>query len=279
MDLLSLDTMLTHVLKLTLEYDGTRYRGWQSQQNSRAVQDAVISAAREVLDTEVELGGAGRTDAGVHALAQVAHLRFRGGRNLAPGLRSANAAALAVIRDRLNRALPSDVAVLSVEAAAADFHARHGAVRRYYLYQVSTRKSAFSKKFAWWVGEPLDVRAMKQAADLLPGRHDFVAFGEKGGEKKSTLVEVYDASLLKAGDLILCRIGASHFLWKMVRRVVGSLVEIGRGNLKLEAFREMLQQGKGSAAPWTAPAAGLFLERVTYADDDRPGKLQPVLWA
>jgi tRNA pseudouridine38-40 synthase len=283
-----LDPMI-RCLKLTLEYDGTRYHGWQSQKNSRTVQDALTASARDVLNTAVEVGGAGRTDAGVHALAQVAHLKFRvlgsqfrvvartsrtpATRNLKPETRD-----LKLLRDQLNKTLPSDIAVLEVEEADAGFHARHDAVCRYYLYQVASRKTAFSKRFAWWVKEPLDVAAIQEAVKLLLGRHDFAAFGEKRGEKKSTVVEVYECSLSVAGELILIRIGASHFLWKMVRRLIGSLVEIGRGNLNPEVFERMLTKQQSSAAAWTAPASGLFLEKVTYSDGDLPGELRPVLW-
>jgi tRNA pseudouridine38-40 synthase len=185
---------------------------------------------------------------------------------------------LKLLRDQLNRVLPSDIAVLAVEEADANFHARHDAVRRYYLYQVASRKTAFSKRFAWWVKEPLNVAAIQQGLKLLLGRHDFAAFGEKRGEKKSTIVEVYECSLNVAGELILIRIGASHFLWKMVRRLVGSLVEIGRGNVTLDVLGQMLTSRQGSAAPWTAPASGLFLEKVSYTDDECPGELHPVLW-
>src|SRR3989442_14848053 len=249
--------------KLTLEYDGTRYHGWQSQKNSRTIQDALIAAAREVLQVDVDVGGAGRTDAGVHALAQVAHLKFqisssksrgskfrvsssgsRGYRSRVPSSGSRVADSIISARNRdlesetrnskletrdrepetralflryqLNQALPSDIVVLNVEKADANFHARHDAVRRYYLYQVAKRKTAFAKKYVWWVKEPLNLTAMQHAAEMLLGRHDFAAFGEKGGEKKSTLVEVYECSLNGTEELILIRIGASHFLWKMV---------------------------------------------------------------
>lgn len=182
------------------------------------------------------------------------------------------------MRDQLNHALPSDIVVLSVEKADQDFHARHDAVRRYYVYQVANRKTAFAKRYVWWVKEPLNLVAMQQAAGMLLGRHDFAVFGEKGGEKKSTLVEVYECSLNATEELILLRIGASHFLWKMVRRLVGSLVEIGHRKLSREAFAEMLENKKGSAARFTAPASGLFLEKVTYSEEDRPGELRPVMW-
>ncbi|HEY3128830.1 MAG TPA: tRNA pseudouridine(38-40) synthase TruA [Acidobacteriota bacterium] len=269
--------------KLTLEYDGTRYHGWQSQKNSRTIQDALIAAAREVLQVDVDVGGAGRTDAGVHALAQVAHLKFRvsssASRDSGSTFRASGSGSRSLwLCDQLNRALPSDIVVLTVEKTDANFHARHDAVRRYYLYQVANRKTAFAKRYVWWVKESLNLAAMQHATEMLLGRHDFAAFGEKGGERKSTLVEVYECSLNATEELILIRIGASHFLWKLVRRLVGSLVEIGRGNLSRDAFAEMLEHKKGSAAPFTAPASGLFLQKVTYSEEEQPGELSPVMW-
>ncbi|MBI2822911.1 MAG: tRNA pseudouridine(38-40) synthase TruA [Acidobacteria bacterium] len=286
--------------KVTLQYDGTRYQGWQSQKSGRTIQDALATAAQEVLRAQVSVGGAGRTDAGVHALAQVAHLELRpsGARSAEPAGRffqdpghppdgatltppggRLSGVNLQSLRDRLNAALPHDIAVLKVENAPTHFHARHDAVHRYYLYQVACRKTAFSKRFVWWVKEPLALSRVKKAAELLSGRHDFAAFADRRGEKKSTLVEVSDCSLRPTGDLLLIRIGASHFLWKMVRRLVGAMVEVGLGRLRLENFEEMLRRQSGSAAPWTAPASGLFLEKIAYSATERPGELQPVLWA
>jgi tRNA pseudouridine38-40 synthase len=282
--------------RLTLQYEGTRYHGWQSQANSRTVQGTLAAAASEVFGRAVEIGGAGRTDAGVHALAQVAHLRMAERSELPPGHRRDKVAIarnlppvqgaapgsgrhLGRLRSELNLALPQDIVVLRLEAAAPRFHARHDAVSRFYIYQVAIRKSAFSKRFVWWVPDRLDAGRMERAAALLPGRHDFAAFGDKRGEKKSTLVHVSRAELAWHGDLLQIRIGASHFLWKMVRRLVGSIVEIGKGNLTENEFERMLRTAEGTAAAWTAPASGLFLEKVAYTDADVSGPLQPLLWA
>ena len=279
--------------RLIVQYDGTRYHGWQSQTHGRTIQGTLVQAAAEVFGQGVEIGGAGRTDAGVHALAQVAHLRVpshrhsgAGGgdrprrdhpRRDVPG--AVSRGQLGQLRSEINRRLPQDIAVLRIEPSPAAFHARHDALQRYYLYQVAFRKSAFSKRFVWWVPERLDIGRIERAAALLKGRHDFAAFGDKRGEKKSTLVEVSEASVAVHGELVLIRIGASHFLWKMVRRLVGAFVEIGKGNLQEGEFERMLRTAQGSAAPWTAPASGLFLERVSYAEGDLPGPLAPVLWA
>jgi tRNA pseudouridine38-40 synthase len=245
--------------RLTLEYDGTQYSGWQEQTNAKTVAGEVRQAAEEFLQTDVELHGSGRTDAGVHALAQIAHLRAN--------LR--NAPRPEELRRALNAALPGSIAVLNVEPAGNRFHARHHAIRRSYIYQISTRKRAFEKKYVWWVKEPLDLDAMQAAASMLAGRHDFVCFRAPDPSKpeESTVVVVEGASIHSDGDMILFRIEASHFLWRMVRRVVGALVKIGKGEMTVAQFEQLLNgkcDPKLDIAAWTAPAAGLFLEQVTY---------------
>ncbi len=268
-------------LKLTLEYDGTRYSGWQQQANARTVAGELNKAADDFFGRQVEIGGAGRTDAGVHAIAQVAHIKFpRGG------------ASSAIVRERiaklrpqeilfgLNDRLPSDVNVLAVEDAQPNFHARHDAVSRSYFYQISTRRTAFGKKQVWWVKDRLNAHAMADAAKLIVGRHDFSAFSERDPKRddQSTIVFVSEAEIVVEDHLILFRITASHFLWKMVRRLVGSLVEIGRGNASVEEFGRLIEQPPAKPtsrakilvkanldpARSTAPPSGLFLESIHY---------------
>ena len=164
--------------RLTLEYEGTRYRGWQEQQNARSVLGELRRAIAETGVEIKDLGGAGRTDAGVHALAQVAHLRL--GKGVDP----------AALRRAVNDRLPPDIHLLSLQPAAADFHARHSAASRSYLYQISCRRTALAKRFVWWVKSPLDTRRMEAAAALLAGRHDFKLFCERPAEQTSTLVVV-----------------------------------------------------------------------------------------
>jgi len=239
--------------KLTLEYDGTRYRGWQAQKNTeRTVQGVLLRAARELLGPDATAGGAGRTDAGVHALAQVAHLKAR--RKLAPG---------EILRG-LNEALPHDVNVLSVEPAAPTFHARHDAVSRTYLYRISRRRTAFDKRYVWWVRDRLDFSAMARAAALFRGRHDFASFCENPEGRESTIVVVESSEVIDWAHEIHYRVEASHFLWKMVRRLVGTLVEVGRGNLTAANVEKLLRERSPAPAAWTAPPSGLFLETVKY---------------
>jgi tRNA pseudouridine38-40 synthase len=245
-------------LKLTLEYAGTRYSGWQVQQNARTVQGELDRAIREATGLDrFELYGSGRTDAGVHALAQVAHLEIEA--PLAPDL----------LRRRVNDALPSDIVVVRADAAPRRFHARHDAVARSYLYQIARRKTAFAKPFVWWVKEPLDVDRMRAAAAAFVGFHDFRAFSDDDPSEKSTEVQVDLIELHEDEDLILVHVEGSHFLWKMVRRMVGVLVAVGRGDLTEAAAARMMAGGSDGPARLTAPAAGLFLERVYYDGDRR----------
>ena len=245
--------------KLTIEYEGTRYSGWQAQGNTpNTVQGHLIRAATQVLG-EVDLGGAGRTDAGVHAAGQVAHLRAH--KPVDP---------LQLTR-KLNDLLPHDINVLAAARVNDRFHARHDAVSRVYLYQIATRRTAFAKPFVWWIKDRLDTAPMQRAAKMFEGRHDFTAFSDKRikeEESRVVVVERCDAAL--AGDLIIVRIEASHFLWKMVRKLAAFLVEVGRGSIDGDPSKQV--------EPWqpTAPPSGLFLEAVTYGEAfERP--LEPIV--
>ena len=240
--------------KLTLEYDGTRYRGWQAQTNTdRTVAGVLLRAVREVFGPDATVGGAGRTDAGVHAIAQVAHVKAR--RKVPAG----------DVVWGINDLLPHDVNVLSAEPAPPAFHARHDASSRIYLYRISRRRTAFDKRFVWWVRDRLDSGLMARAATLFEGRRDFSSFCENPEGQQSTTVVVERSTVVEEGPEIRYRIEASHFLWKMVRRIVGTLVEVGRGSLSEAEVAKFLQERTAAPARWTAPPSGLFLERVNYA--------------
>lgn len=252
--------------RLTVEYEGTRYSGWQAQGNTqKTVQGHLIKAASQVLG-EVDLGGAGRTDAGVHATAQVVHLRTR--KPIEP----------LVLTRKVNDLLPHDIAIVHASRAPENFHARHDAVSRVYLYQIATRRTAFGKPFVWWVKDRLDVGAMETAAALVAGRHDFGAFTDKRlPQEDSRIVVVEQCELAVRGDLIVVRIAASHFLWKMVRKVVAALVEVGRHTMSPNDFEAMLVDPRAPLFQPTAPPSGLFLEAVVYENEvfDRP--LEPIV--
>lgn len=253
--------------KLTIEYQGTRYSGWQVQPNARTVAGEIGLAVVAVTGREkFELYGSGRTDAGVHALQQVAHLDVAS--SLPP----------TVLLQRLNEHLPHDIVVTGATTVSHRFHARRDAVRRSYLYQVSTRPVAFGKPLVWWVREPLDVPRMQEAARAFEGLHDYRSFTDADAGAGSTKVLVEAVLVQPAAPFVLIRICGSHFLWKMVRRMAGVLVEIGRGGLDATAVPGLLRTNSPVPARLTAPASGLFLERVTYPGDppgDRP--LVPVL--
>jgi tRNA pseudouridine38-40 synthase len=248
--------------RLLIEYAGTRYSGWQIQKNARTVQGEIDRAVRDAFrPREFELYGSGRTDAGVHALAQVAHLELY---TTVPAEQ---------LRRRLNDELPADINIIAVEKAPHRFHARHDAVARSYLYQISRRRTAFGKPFVWWIREPLRVETMREAAALFVGMKDFQDFTEDDPSEKSTKVLVDAIEIAEAGALVLIRVHGSHFLWKMVRRIVGVLAAVGRGEL---APHDAVGPSIDPAA-LTAPAAGLFLERVYYSRHERPDPIAPVL--
>lgn len=252
--------------RLDLEYLGTQYRGWQIQKNARTVQGDLSRAIADAVGThQFELVGAGRTDAGVHALHQVAHLAI----DTAPPPE--------ILKIRINQKLPSDINVLRVRSVSRRFHARHDAVSRSYLYQLSTRRTAFGKKLVWWVQEALDVNAMQLAAQEFLGMKDFRSFSADRPEEKSTEVLIERLQLAAVAPMILIRVEGSHFLWRMVRRLVGVLVEVGRGGLSIPDVREFLVRESPTPAQLTAPASGLFLERVYYRGDSRLGGISPVL--
>jgi tRNA pseudouridine38-40 synthase len=218
-------------------------------------------AAKEVFGCKVEMQGAGRTDAGVHALGQVMHIKVA----------AETREPVETLKRRFNESLPGDIVILQIERAATTFHARHDALSRVYLYQISRRKQAFTKKFIWWVKQDLDVAAMSRSAAALPGRHDFVCFRAQDPSRpeESTIVVVHQAEIETEEEIIQFRIEASHFLWKMVRRIVGALVKVGSGELAEKDFRDLVDgrcSPKLDVAAWTAPAAGLFLETVRYPD-------------
>ena len=252
--------------RLTIEYEGTRYRGWQAQKNARTVQGECETALRNVLkNAPFEFQGSGRTDAGVHALGQVAHLEVQ------------NRITPEMLRRELNDLLPADIHILEIRQAAAAFHARHHAEARSYLYQISRRRTAFGKRTVWWIKDPLDEELLRQAGACFVGMHDFRSFTDADPEDVSTKVLIHDVAVVSAGALILIRFVASHFLWKMVRRMVGVMAEVARGKLAREDVERFLTQATPELARLTAPPSGLFLERVLYPGDPPLDVPQPVI--
>jgi tRNA pseudouridine38-40 synthase len=242
--------------KITLEFDGTRYYGWQAQKGSRTVQGEFLTVFDKLFPGEnVEFYGAGRTDSGVHALNQTAHL------NMASEMPDRK------LLMKINDLLPTDIHVLQVERVNPRFHARHDAIARSYIYLISKRRTAFEKAHCWWIRDPLNVAVMREVAGCMTGMHDFRSFTEQSTEEGSTKVEILFMDIHEEGDLIAVHITGSHFLWKMVRRITGTLVEAGRGRFQLNDILEMLNGYSDIPARFTAPPSGLFLHRVYYPGD------------
>ena len=242
--------------RITLAYDGTGYVGWQRQANGISIQ-ALIEDALRVLDGgDVTVAGAGRTDAGVHALGQVAS--FTLARELRPD----------VLLRAINVHLPPDIRALSAEEAPPTFHPRFGARRKTYRYRVWNGDvlSPFERAYAWHVPGPLDVEAMRAAARLLEGRHDFAAFQATGSSVATTEREIFQSAIgnLQSAMLVY-EVAGSGFLRHMVRIIVGSLVEVGRGRQPVEWIGAVIASRDRTAAGPTAPPHGLFLVGVDYA--------------
>jgi tRNA pseudouridine38-40 synthase len=258
--------------KIELEYDGTRYAGWQIQKNARSVQGEIFEALRKVFNTErFEFYGSSRTDTGVHALGQVAHLDV-----------DTCLPAEAVVAE-VNTRLPSDIAFIKALSVDRSFHAREHAEARSYIYQISRRPMAFGKRYTWLVTTGLDIKYMQTVCGMFVGFKDFTSFTkdksgpDKHGEKKSTLVDIERLELKEEGSLILVRIKASHFLWKMVRQIVGVLVEAGKGKLTEQQLSRFFNGKSPEPAKLTAPPSGLFLEKVYYSLGEPLPPLKPCL--
>lgn len=242
--------------KLVLEFDGRRYSGWQKQQDARTIQGTLLHAAKELYGEHVDVQGNGRTDSGVHALRFIAHLE------------AATDDTPQEIASQMNNLLPHDINILMVQKAGSRFHARHNCIGRSYLYQLAKRRTAFCKGYVWQVDGPLNVRAMQEAAILLEGMHDFTSFTDRQVvKKKSPLVMLNRAQIVESEDLVLIRIVGSHFLWKMVRRIVGVLTAIGQEQLFAKDLQHYLQESV-NLSRYTAPAQGLFFERAFYNEEE-----------
>ena len=252
--------------KITLEYEGTRYIGWQMQRGGKTIQGELLDASKELFGAEeVEIYGAGRTDGGVHALKQIAHLDAE--------------TALDPLRIKygLNDRLPPDISVINVEMASPKFHARYDATARSYIYQISRRRTAFGKKFVWWIKDNLDINLMNEAAALYTGLKDYKYFSDEDQEQLSTMVEIKHASVNDFGDMIIFHVVGSHFIWKQVRRMTGVLIEAGRGKLSAEEIATFFKHRSDVPSKLTAPPSGLFLERVYYKNEEINLNIKPVI--
>ena len=242
--------------KLTLEYDGTRYVGWQRQANGLAVQEILERALHAVSGEEVTVRGAGRTDAGVHATGQVAHIDL-----------ARRAWRPDVLREALNAHLrPHPVAVLLAEPAPDEFDARHSALRRHYLYRLINRRAPLTLEAdrAWLIKRRIDAGAMHEAAQILLGRHDFSTFRDSECQAESPIRTLERFDVMKQGDLILMKVSARSFLHRQVRSMVGSLEHVGSGRWRAADLRDALEARDRARCGTVAPAAGLYLVGVDY---------------
>ncbi len=240
--------------RLVIEYDGTRYHGWQKQPEDPSIQAEIEKILKTLTQCDVHVAGSGRTDAGVHAIGQVAH--FQCETCLSPEK----------FHDALNKMLPGDIIIRECTHAAIDFHARFSAKRKTYRYGILNSRNpvAIGRHYVWHVMKHLDVSLMQQAATLLVGEKDFKSFEGVGSPRKTTVRTIYRTSVYKDGDTVYFEVTGSGFLKFMVRNITGTLVEVGLGKISPEQFGEILAGRDRAKAGPTAPPYGLFLVNVNY---------------
>lgn len=246
--------------KMTVQYDGTRYKGWQSQSKTEAtIQGKLAAVLTQFAGYPVEVQGSGRTDAGVHARGQVASFALR--EACEPGL----------VMDYVNRYLPEDIGVTAIVEATPRFHARLSAEKKTYVYRIwnSTLPNVFERRWMYTVEEPLDIAAMQQGALLVLGTHDFAAFCAVKKKKKSTVRTIYDLTVERLGEEVRITVTGNGFLHHMVRILAGTLVEIGLGKREPAEIQDILEGKLRERAGVTAPAKGLILWQVEYAKEMR----------
>ena len=252
-------------IRLVLEYDGTAYHGWQLQAKGDTLQGVIEDRIVKITGEHSRIVGASRTDAGVHALGQTAIFRTGSGLDAT------------TIKKALNAVLPRDIRVLDASEVEDSFHPRKDAVEKSYFYIIANQRksSVFLYRYSWLVVQQLDMRPMKEAAEVLIGNHDFSSFMGAGSDIQSPVREILSLSIERLesidfmtvalnGNFIKIRIAANGFLRHMVRNIVGTLAEIGRGRTHTDAMKEILNSCDRKRAGRTAPPNGLFLERIVY---------------
>lgn len=240
-------------LKLTIQYDGTKYCGWQKQPNSSGIQGTIEYAIYEITKEKVNIIGSGRTDAGVHALGQVANFKTN------------SSIPVARIPDALNAKLPKDVSIIDCQEVSDDFHSRYSATGKIYRYLIYNKpyRSPLYKDISYHVRYELDIEKMRLEAKSLLGTHEFKGFMSSGSSVKDTVRTIHNISIEYSGDLIVLEVEGNGFLYNMVRIIVGTLVDIGRGRIDKPLEEIIASQDRGEAGH-TAPAHGLFLKKVHY---------------
>jgi len=241
--------------RITIEYDGTDFVGWQKQENGPSIQSSIEDAIKKITSETVNVFGAGRTDSGVHAKGQVAHFEFS--KNIS----------LDNIRDGINQHLrPLPISILIAEEVNEDFHARFSAKLRTYEYLIINRRAplTFNKNLTWGVFKKLNMDAMKEAASIFVGKHDFNAFRSIDCQSSSSIKTIQSCSIETNDQHITLNVSAKSFLHSQVRIMVGTLVEVGKGKFNLSDVKDIIKSRDRSKAGATAPAHGLYLLKVEY---------------
>ena len=241
-------------IKLTIRYDGTNYSGWQFQKNARSIQEAIQRSLKRIVREKVNLVGSGRTDAGVHAASQVANFRTR---SVIP---------LKNIQMALNSILPRDIIISQIEEAPVSFNSQHDARSKLYRYTISNGYfvDPFLRKFASGCLYKLNITSMRKAVRHLKGRQDFKSFQAKGGGERDSVRRIKKIKIEKEGNLVYIYIEADGFLYNMVRNIVGTLIDVGRGKIAPEGVKTILGKKDRRFCGPTAPAKGLCLVKVRY---------------
>lgn len=241
--------------KLVIEYDGTPFVGWQEQAEQTSVQGVLQKALETALRHPVTVWGSGRTDTGVHAIAQVAHIETNEALNTYRLFESLNA----LVR-------PYPISIKSIEKASDDFHARFSAKKRHYVYKIQNTPypPSLNKGKVWWIRQKLDTDKMQQAANLLLGKHDFSTFRASECQAKSPIKTLDECTIIPNDEFIECRLSAKSFLHHQVRNIVGSLVLVGQGKWSVDKFKHAFEACDRTKGGPTAPAEGLYFESVEY---------------
>lgn len=239
-------------IKLTIEYDGTDFVGWQKQPNGRTVQDEIETAIKKITQEESSIVGAGRTDSGVHARGQVANFFTSSVLDTNEFIRA------------LNGTLPNDIVIHSVEQVEENFSARYNAKEREYRYFISKQPTAIDRKYCWLLGYQFEIEKMNRISAAILGTHDFQSFCKADSEVDHFLCTVIESRWYEENSKLIYHVCANRFLHGMVRALVGTMVNIGRGHTEEKEFREILRSKNRSKAGQAAPPQGLFLERVIY---------------
>lgn len=246
-----------HCYKLTIAYDGTHYSGWQVQPNAISVQQLIQDALKTVLKEQVVVIGSGRTDAGVHAKAQIAHFKWTGQLDISKLLIS------------LNGLLPHDIRVLKVEETDIDFHSQHSTSGKEYHYfiHLETIMDPFKRNYCWHVRRKIDIPLLKKAARLFVGKHDFTSFTNEqhaGSAAKDPVRTIYRIDVCEIDGGLRLEFEGEGFLYKMVRNIVGMLIDVSSGRRPIEDIPALFAAKDRRQAPMAAPAQGLFLVKVNY---------------